>query len=64
MARAVSFTQAKVERAVRAARKVGLRVVGISLSDGVLLVKDGGAPIAPEGDEGQDDGPETRWDDV
>lgn len=39
MTRPLSFTEASVRRAVRAARKVGLRVTGIR-PDGTIAVED------------------------
>ena len=40
MTRPLPFTEASLQRAIRAARKSGLRVTGIR-SDGTLLVNDG-----------------------
>ena len=42
MTRVISFTQASLRRA-RAARKAGLRVIGIR-PDGTLLVEEGSSP--------------------
>jgi hypothetical protein len=62
MSRAIPFTQAKVTRAIAAAQKAGLRVVGIR-PDGTVLVQEGDAPIVP-GDEQKQDAPAgTSWDD-
>jgi hypothetical protein len=46
MTRALPFTQAGLQRAIRAARNTGLRVIGIR-PDGTLIVNDGDNP-APE----------------
>ena len=46
MTRALPFTQAGLQRAIRAARNAGLRVIGIR-PDGTLIVNDGDSP-APE----------------
>lgn len=62
MSRALPFTQAKVLRAVAAAKKAGLRVVAIK-ADGTVLVQEGDAPIAPVDAERQDAPAGTSWDD-
>lgn len=59
MTRAVPFTQAKVTRAIAAARAAGLRVIGIRATDGVVLVQEGDAPIVPGEPERQDAGGNT-----
>lgn len=59
-----TFTQAKIERAVKGAKKAGLRVVGIRVADGVVLVQDGDAPIAPFEAERQTEPTGNSWDDV
>lgn len=43
MTRVISFTQASLRRAIEAARKAGLRVIGIR-PDGTLLVEEGSSP--------------------
>lgn len=62
MTRAVGFTQASISRAVKAARKNGFRVTGIS-STGTVLVQDASEPMAsrPETDQ---DAPPSKWGDV
>lgn len=62
MSRAIPFTQAKVTRAIAAAKKAGLRVVGIR-PDGTVLVQEGDAPIVPGAVERQDAPAGTSWDD-
>jgi hypothetical protein len=65
MTRALPFTQAGLQRAIRAARKAGLRVTGIR-ADGTLIVNDGDnpvldiAPVAPDSDTAD----LSRWGDV
>lgn len=56
------FTQAKVLRAVAAAKKAGLRVTAIR-PDGTVLVQEGDASIAPDEAERQDAPAGTSWDD-
>lgn len=56
------FTQAKVKRAISAARAAGLRVIGIR-PDGTVLVQEGDAPIVPGGEQKQDAPAGTSWDD-
>ena len=58
----IPFTQARVERAVKAARKLGLRVKGIR-SDGTVEVEEAGAPIVPEIGAQQNE-PVNSWADV
>lgn len=53
MSRAIPFTQAKVSRAIAAAKKAGLRVTGIR-PDGTVLVQEGDAPVAAHEPKGQD----------
>lgn len=53
------FTQARIERAIAAARKAGLRVTGIR-TDGTLIVQDGEAPVAPLEPQEQS-APVSRW---
>jgi hypothetical protein len=55
MTRTVPFTQASIGRAVKAARKAGLRVTGISAT--------GTVQIAPQGDPAQDARP-SKWSDI
>lgn len=43
MTRVISFTQASLRRAIEAARKAGLRVIGIR-PDGTRLVEEGSSP--------------------
>jgi hypothetical protein len=62
MSRAIPFTQAKVTRAIAAARKAGLRVIGIK-PDGTVLVQEGDAPIVPVEVTRQDAPAGTSWDD-
>jgi hypothetical protein len=62
MTRAIPFTQAKVTRAIAAAQKAGLRVIGIK-PDGTVLVQEGDAPIAPVDTSRQDAPSGTSWDD-
>lgn len=49
MTRPLPFTEASIRRAVSAARKAGLRVVGIQ-PDGTLMVQDGENPANPLSD--------------
>lgn len=62
MSRAIPFTQAKVTRAIAAAKKAGLRVVGIR-PDGTVLVQEGDAPIAAHEPQEQD-ARASRWAEV
>lgn len=58
MTKPVTFTQADVRRAIAGARKAGLKVTGISLETGLILVEDsGGAGVAPTGGGRQADLP-------
>jgi hypothetical protein len=62
MTSALSFTQASINRAVKAARKAGLRVTGISAS-GTVLVQDADEPLAiPE--HPVQTRPPSKWGDV
>lgn len=48
MTRAVTFTQAQVRRAVKAAESAGLRVVGVTVrTDGSIRVDTGENSLAP-----------------
>lgn len=63
MSRAVTFTQAQVRRAVKAAESAGLRVRSVTVKpDGSITVDSGGNPLAAM------DSPEmataASWDDV
>jgi hypothetical protein len=59
MTRAVAFTQASISRAVKAARKNGFRVTGISAS-GTVLVQDTAEPMAIHPGTDQD-APPSKW---
>lgn len=63
MTRALPFTQASVTRAVKAARRAGLRVTGISAA-GTVLVAEGPEPLAPPDDPGQTAPPPSKWGNV
>jgi hypothetical protein len=62
MTRAIPFTQAKVTRAIAAAQKAGLRVIGIK-PDGTVLVQEGDAPIAAQAPQEQN-ARASRWSEV
>lgn len=62
MTKPLPFTQAKVVRAIAAAKKAGLRVIGIK-ADGTVLVQEGDSPIVPEAEQKQDAPAGTSWDD-
>jgi hypothetical protein len=65
MSRALPFTQAGLQRAIKAARKAGLQVTGIR-ADGTLIVKEGDNPppdIAPVASD-SDTAALSRWRDV
>jgi hypothetical protein len=62
MTRTVPFTQASIGRAVKAARKAGLRVTGISAT-GTVFVQEFDAQIAPQDNPGQDS-PPSKWNDI
>jgi hypothetical protein len=65
MSRALPFTQASLQRAIKAARKAGLQVTGIR-ADGTLIVNHGDnlpdsvAPLPPESDTAT----LSKWGDV
>ena len=62
MTRALPFTQASINRAVKAARKAGLRVTGIS-ANGTVLVQEGDEPLViPPGME--QTRPPSKWGNV
>jgi hypothetical protein len=56
------FTQARIERAIKAAQKLGLRVTGIR-PDGTVLVQEGDAPVVPL-ELGEQNGAASRWAEV
>ena len=63
MTKPLPFTQASIRRAVKAARKEGLHVLGIR-SDGTVIVGDNpniGIPVAPSSTE---NAPPSKWEDV
>ena len=62
MTRPLPFTQAGLCRAIRAARKEGLRVAGIR-PDGTLIVHDGADAIADGPLVDQDETP-SKWEDI
>ena len=62
MTRRLPFTQASLCRAIRAARKEGLRVAGIR-PDGTLIVHDGADTIDDGALVDQDERP-SKWEDV
>ena len=65
MTRALPFTQAGLRRAIKAARKAGLRVKGIA-PDGTVLVSDGDNPgdsIVDFASDGHATAP-SKWEDV
>jgi len=62
MTRPLPFTQAGLCRAIRAARKEGLRVAGIR-PDGTLIVRDSADAIADDLLVDQDE-PPSKWEDV
>lgn len=59
----VPFTQARIGKAIAAAKKAGLRVVGIK-PDGTVLVQEGDTPIVPADTQEQAAPAGTSWDDV
>ncbi len=68
MTRALPFTEASLRRAISAARKAGLRVMGIR-PDGTLLVSDGdggsdGVAGAADRSESGAGASRSRWEDV
>jgi hypothetical protein len=63
MSRAVTFTQAQVRRAVKAAESAGLRVRRVTLKpDGSIVVESGGTEAEAVDKDGI--APATSWDDV
>ena len=62
MTRAAPFTQASVRRAIAAALKEGLTVIGIR-GDGTVLVQNGDKPLAPCCETAPTIEP-SKWDDV
>jgi hypothetical protein len=66
MTRPLPFTEASLQRAIRAARKAGLRVMGIR-ADGTLLVNDGdnlSDTVAPSHTDGDTTALSSKWGDV
>ena len=63
MTRALPFTQASIRRAILAAQKAGLCVIGIK-SDGTVLTGDNPAALVPAGSGRQDDAEPSKWADV
>jgi hypothetical protein len=63
MTRALLFTQASISRAVKAARRSGLRVTGITAA-GVVLVQDANMPIAFKNNLDDSPVPLERWGDI
>ena len=61
MTRALPFTQASIRRAILAAQKAGLCVIGIK-PDGTVLTGDN--PLVPAGSGRQDDAEPSKWADV
>jgi hypothetical protein len=62
LTRPVTFTQASINRAVKAARRSGLRVTGIS-ADGVVLVQEMDVPLAIQNNLDKDAAP-SKWGNV
>jgi hypothetical protein len=62
MTRPLPFTQASLKRAIEAARKAGLRVMGIR-PDGTILVDNGGGLLDQWQDWPPTDAP-SKWEDV
>jgi len=60
--RAAPFTQAGVRRAIAAALKEGLTVIGIR-ADGTVLVQNGDKPLAPCSEAAPTVEP-SKWNDV
>ena len=63
MTKPLPFTQASIRRAVKAARKEGLHVLGIR-PDGTVIVGDNpniGVPALPTSTE---NAPSSKWEDV
>ncbi len=63
MTRPVAFTQASINRAVKAARRAGLRVIGITAA-GVVLVQDGDFPVALPNHLDDSPSPLDKWGDI
>jgi hypothetical protein len=65
MTHALSFTQHSLCRAIRAARKAGLRVTGIR-PDGTLIVNDGdnSPPSVADDAPGPQGNPSSKWEDI
>lgn len=65
MSRPLPFTEASVRRAISAARKAGLRVMGIR-ADGTVIVQDGENPDVPLPDSASPGhvSPSSKWEDV
>jgi hypothetical protein len=64
MARPLPFTQASVRRAMAAARKEGLTVIGIRASDGMVFVHNGDNPLASHPELARALDPPSKWEDV
>jgi hypothetical protein len=64
MSRALPFTQASVRCAIAAARKEGLTVIGIRLSDGMVFVQNGDNPLATHPELARALDPPSKWEDV
>lgn len=63
MTRAVTFTQAQVRRAVKAAESAGLRVKSVTVKpDGAITVETGETQLAPYGQE--EKALAASWDDA
>lgn len=67
MTAALPFTQAGVCRAIKAARKAGMRVTGIR-PDGTVIVSDGepdgSMPPVALAESGSQDASASKWDDL
>lgn len=62
MSRAVTFTQAQVRRAVKAAESAGLRVVGVTVTpDGSIRVDTGDNALVPVAEQKE---LAASWDDA
>lgn len=63
MTRAITFTQAQVRRAVKAAESAGLKVKGVRVfPDGSIAVETGETELAPYGQVGK--ALAASWDDA
>jgi flagellar basal body rod protein FlgC len=60
--RTIPFTQAAINRAVKAAQKAGLHVKGINAATGEVVVHDPDKPMAIPTD--LDENQPSKWDDV